>query len=449
MNTKIKNLNQLAIKSFLRKKILFALEEGLKAIDTTSFIRKQIFLEDNILKIKKLSFSLNKNSKVYIVAIGKNSLEAGLELERILRKKIKGGIIFTPRLSASKNNQSKAVTKKTSLQIIWGDHPFPTKNNVVGSLKLKQFLSTLDKNSFVIFVISGGGSTLLSLHPREEEGLKKERKMFYQMFKKGASIEEINIVRKHFSLLRGGGLARLLYPIKGVALIFSDVPGDDLAVISSSPTVLDKSTVEDAWKVIKRYNLQKVVKKDDLLETVKDRKYFSSITNILFLNNRVFLEEARGKLRKMGINAFIKNVKLEGEARSVGQFLWKEGLKMKSNSAFLYGGETTVRVKGKGKGGRNEELVLSILNCMKKEKKRDNNNLVFAALATDGRDNTEFAGALADILTLRRAEKLKLDPVKFLAKNDSFSFFKKVGDYILTGPTGSNVSDVIIVLKGK
>lgn len=445
---KIKNFKTLTLneKDELRFKSLKILEKGLEAIDTKSYLQKNISLKRNVLKIKNKKFFLKPKEKICVIAIGKNALEGGYELKKILKNKIKKVLIFVPEHEKKIFDDAK-IKKDTNSQILWGTHPFPTVKNFRGSLKLKHTLQELDDNYFIIFLISGGGSTLLSFHPQGEKFIAKEKKLVSELFKKGANIEEINIIRKHLSILRGGGLSYFAYPKRGISLIFSDVPGNKLEIISSGPTLLDKTTKKDAIKIIKKYKLEKIIKESDILETPKDKKFFVNIKNMLFLSNKDALEAMKKECKKLGFKARIVKYDLEGDVKKISEQVWKDALKMPPFSALIYGGESTLKVKGKGKGGRNQELVLNFVNKMLKEK--NIKNIIFASLASDGRDNTEFAGALCDENTIIKTKKLKLNPETFLRQNNSFNFFKKVGDYILTGPTGSNVSDIILVLKGQ
>jgi glycerate-2-kinase len=244
------------------------------------------------------------------------------------------------------------------------------------------------------------------------------------------------------SLARGGFLAKYVYPAKVIALIFSDVPSNKLEFIASGPTIKDTTTVDDAKNILKKYKVESQIgfNIDFLIETPKQDKYFKNVENILFLSNKEALKAMADYARSLKYRAKIKTDQLKGEAQQIGRQIAFDIKKEKNKTVLIYGGETTVKIIGKGKGGRNQELALSALRFI------DNNELVIA-FASDGKDNSLVAGAIADIFTKKKAKKLNLDIEKYLANNDSYSFFQKTGDFVKTGDTGSNVSDLIIALK--
>jgi hypothetical protein len=258
--------------------------------------------------------------------------------------------------------------------------------------------------------------------------------------KKGADIFELNTVRKHFSEIQGGGLAKVCYPAQVVSLIFSDVLGNDLSMVASGPTVYDKTTVADAAKILLKYDVLKTCIPPDcqFLETPKHPKYFTKVKNVLVCSNLNALEAMREKAEELGFNAHIENTMLSGEASEVGKSLALR--EPKAGSCILFGGETTVEIKGDGSGGRNQELALSALPYM-----QPNSSLISAS--SDGWDNTDHAGALVDQELLEKAKNLNLSPEEYLAKSDSYNFFKQARDGALcTGRLGSNVSDLVIML---
>lgn len=422
---KIKNFNKLA-KSDLRKKTLEIIEAGLGEIDTSSTIKRLVKLDrkNKKLHIQRKSFSLNKIKRIFIVGIGKCSLEAATALEKVLGNKIKGGITLDVR---------KAPLKK--IETMAGDHPFPSEKNIKKTKKIIDFLRKTEKDDLVIFVISGGGSTLIC----QPDGFKYEKEIVIvkELFRKGATIQEINTIRKHLSLARGGYLAYYAYPSNVVSLIFSDVPGDDIQFVASGPTVMDKTSIKNAKKVMEKYGIK--FGESGFVETPKEKKYFKKVKNILAVSNSIALKAMEKKSRELGIFPITKSFSLEGEARDVGEMVIKQLRRAGRKKVLLYGGETTVTIKGKGKGGRNQELALSALRGIGK-------NEVVVSVASDGWDNTNFAGAIVDQDTFRKAEKLNLSPGRFLENNDSYNFFKKVEDYIETGHTGSNVADFVLAI---
>lgn len=426
---KIKNFQKLAV-SDLRKKALKIAEAGLEAIDTQKVIKDRIKLQKNSLVIDQKTFSLKDTKNIYVVAIGKCAGEAALALEKVLGKKIKAGIAL----------DIKKVSGLKTIKSLAGSHPFPSDKNTQATIQIINLIKNLNRDDLILFAISGGGSTLLC-SPKKGT-CQEETLIVKKLMDSGAAIDDINTVRKHLSIARGGYLAKYAYPAKSIALIFSDVVGNDLQFIASGPTVRDTTTIKDALKILDKYNVPKICPLENcgLVETPKDSDLFKPVTNIVFVSGEIALKAMSETAKKMGYKVKICTSCLKGEAKSIGNKIAAEINRAKPKTVLLYGGETTVNVKGKGKGGRNMELALSALNCL------DKNSLVLS-LASDGRDNTELAGAICDKITLEKVTKLEIKPSNYLVENNSYFFFKKTGDYILTGKTGSNVSDLVIAVQ--
>ena len=424
---KIRNFKELA-ETDLRKAALEIAEAGLDAIDTEKYIKKEVILEENTLSVKGREFDLSHFERIFVVGVGKCALEAGRALEDILGKRLNGGIV----LDVHEGSLGKIKT-------FAGTHPFPEPRNIDATAEIIKLLSSLAEKDFVIFVVSGGGSTLLC-QPKELV-CQDEKDILQALFRAGANIEETNTVRKHLSLARGGHLAAYAYPATSVALIFSDVRGS-IEFVASGPTVKDTTTVEDARLVLEKYAIEKSIGlKIEPLETPKGNKFFEKMANIVFMDNITALSAMSEKAKELGFDADIHTNILEGEARDKGKEIAANLHKENRKTAVLYGGETTVCVKGAGKGGRNQEVAMGALGEVGERE-------LILSFASDGRDNTDFAGALCDKITSEKAAKLGLKPEEFLKNNDSYAFFKEVGDYLLTGDTGSNVSDLIIAIKG-
>lgn len=425
---KIKNFKELAVTG-LRKAALEIAEAGLEAIDTEKAVKRGVVLDGEILKIKDKEFNLAGFERVFVVGVGKCALEAGRALEEILGDRLMNGIVL--------DIHSGSLRK---IRTFVGSHPFPTTDNVNATAEIIQLLSSLTGKDFVIFVISGGGSTLLC----QPQNLicQDEKDILRCLFNAGANIGEINTIRKHLSLARGGYLAEYAYPASSVALMFSDIPGGATEFIASGPTVKDTTTVDDARRVLEKYEVERITGlKIEPLETPKEGKYFEKVANILFLDNMMALEAMAAKAKGLGFSAKIRTNVLDGEAREAGEKIAFDLNNAEGKTVILYGGETTVSIKSAGKGGRNQEVILGALEKI-------GENQLILSLASDGRDNTDFAGALCDKITSEKAARIGLKPEEFLKNNDSYAFFEKVGDYILTGDTGSNVSDLIIAIKG-
>ncbi|GIW65295.1 MAG: glycerate kinase [Candidatus Parcubacteria bacterium] len=427
---KIKNFNDLA-KTDLRKDALLIAEAGLQSIDTYKIISEFIKLEGNILTIKDKQFNILDFNKIIVCAIGKSALESAKAVEDILGNYISYGLAF---YVGEKNIELKKIEK------IRGTHPYPSEINILGTKKLIQKISNLTEKDLVIFLVSGGGSTLLCLPQKGDSSLEAE--IFGILTRQGANILELNTLRKHLSLARGGFLARYAYPAEIISLIFSDVLGNNLSFISSGPTVKDETTIDDALEVIEKYQISNFLDlgQIELIETPKEDLYFENVTNFLAVSNETALWAMKIKAEELGYATKIIDAQIKGESREVGLKILSDLRKENSKTVLLYGGETTVTVKGHGRGGRNLEMALACAFEVL------DNELVLP-FDSDGRDNGEFAGAIADSLTrnliFQNLEEAKI----YFENNDEYPLFEKIGNYLNTGDTGSNVSDLILAIK--
>jgi len=259
------------------------------------------------------------------------------------------------------------------------------------------------------------------------------------LLRSGAAISEMNIVRKHLSSVKGGGLAKHLYPATVASLIFSDVPGNDLSVIASGPTQKDPSTLTDTKAVLEKYGLDKelFLADSDFTETPKEDEYFKNVSNIIILSNQTVLNAMKKKEKELEYKAVIFTDRLEGDAHELGKMLIE---KTHLGEILIAGGESTLKVKGHGKGGRNQTLVLSALDFIRDE-------TIISSFGSDGQDFFYFAGALGDMQTIVKAHALQLDAKGFLDDDNSYEYWKRVGDGIFTDKLESNVSDLMIVAK--
>lgn len=425
---KILNFKELAVNE-LREKALKIAEAGLDAIDTKSALAQHIRLSGNSLLIKKEIINLDKIRRIRVIGFGKCAIDAAETLEKLLGHRLNGGIVLDVR-----------PAKLKKIEVFEGDHPLPTKRNEEATKKIIDFLKDSNSQDLVIFLVSGGGTTLLC--QPDQMTCTEEAAIDYCLFNAGASIEKMNTLRKHLSYARGGFLAKYAYPARTVSIIFSDVPGDDINFIASGPTVKDTSTLEDAQKIIDEFKLNETCgfKNINLIETPKDDKYFKNSKNIIVVSNIIALEAMAKSAHEFGLKTVICNSCLSGEARAAGRDIVERLAHSPQKSALLYGGETTVTKVGDGKGGRNLELALSALRYVKPDQ-------IIVSVASDGRDNSDFAGGICDIITKEKAETAGLTIQKHLNDNDSYTFFEKTGQYLKTGNTGSNVSDLIIAIK--
>lgn len=431
------NYKSLAVNK-LRKDALEIIESAYSSIDIKKVIRKRFLLKGDLLQIKDLScksqISLKKYKRVFLIGFGKGSCQAVLEIASILKKRLSLAIC----LDAKGSFVPKIGNKK--VKVYWGTHPQPSLVNVKATLKIISLAKKATKDDLVIYFVGGGGSSLLC---GSLEELKYSSWLFCQLTQKGATIDEINVVRKHLSLVKGGNLAKITYPAKSISLIVSDVCGNPLDVIASGPTVYDPSMVKDALAVLKKYKIS--CQDVKLKETPKEKRYFSKCKYFLLACNEDAALAMEKTAKKLGYDSSIVSLALKGEAKKV---IFPFLKKIKNNQAMILAGETTVIIKGKGKGGRNQELALSVIEAAFRGK-IDLSNTLVASFNSDGFDNTPVAGAIADQVSLHHALLKKLDIKKYLENNDSFNFFQKTGDYLKVERKYFNVSDLILILKSK
>ena len=402
------------------------LDEGL--IHANPRIGLQQYFFKNKLKSKKSIINLNKFDNVYLIAIGK----AADSMTQFVSSKVNftSGIIVMP------SNYEPFFHQK-NLRVFRSSHPLPNTQSLKAGKYIKNFIASTTKNDFIIFLISGGGSALVTLP--NIISLKEKICVNQQLIRSGANINEISCVRKHLSKIKGGKLVEKM-PSSGISFVLSDVIGDDLSSISSGITYADKTTFSDALKIIKRYNIEKKISKNvvNILQSgkngnIKETPRRPKFPNIIIGNNKKSLIAMKTKSKKLGYSSHVifnlnSNVKIE--ARKIAK-----KLKNSRKHCIIFGGEPTVNVLGKGKGGRNQELVLQLCKELR------NFPCIISSIGTDGIDgNTKFAGAIISTINLSPFEN-------FLKNNDSFNFFKKFGGLIHTGPTHTNVNDIGIIIR--
>jgi glycerate-2-kinase len=430
---KIKNFKELATTD-ARKVALQIAEAGLYAIDTVTALKKFIHADEKRIVFGSglLTEPLAHGKRIFFVGIGKCAYDAAIVVEGILGNKLTGGIVFD--VNIPETNVLRRV------RAFAGTHPFPSDGNVAVSKEIVSLLTDLSEDDFVIMAVSGGGSTLLCL-PNEARTCIDEKYIVEGLFEFGATIQEINTVRKHLSTARGGFLAKHAYPARVISIIFSDVPGNELGFIASGPTVKDETTVSDAEEILKKYRIVDALNLEGILiETPKEDKYFKNVYNTIVVSNTIALKAMEKRATELLFEASVVTDSLTGEAKDAGAQIVDTLHRAHKRSVFLYGGETTVKVAGPGCGGRNQELVLSALLDL------EFGELVLS-FASDGRDNGEYMGAIVDNALKKEAEKLSLLSGEFLGRNDSSGFFEKTGGLLKSGYTGSNVSDLIIGIK--
>jgi len=423
----IKNFKKLAT-TYKKNLALMILEQGLRAAMPDTPLKK--IIKKNYLVVGKQKIPLKNYDRIYVVAIGK-AADLMTSITNSITK-IDGGIVVIP-------NDTSSMLRSKKFILLRANHPIPDEKSITASKKTISFLDKLKATDFVIFLISGGASSLLSLP--DGVSLREKQDTIKLLLKSGANIQEINCVRKHLSKVKGGKLVESL-KCHAVALVMSDVVGDDLSSIASGMTYYDSTTFYDAKKILLRYGLrnkipQRVWQRIDngtkklINETIKKAK----VKNYVISSNKDCLDVMSKYARMHGMNTRIIS-QISGSVESTASKLAKL-FTSKPNSCLIFGGETTVKVKGKGTGGRNQELVLYLLNRFSKKP-----NIIVASVGTDGIDgNTNAAGAIATSNDFSKTMK------KYLHNNNSYSFLKKHGGLIFTGPTHTNLMDVGLILR--
>ena len=414
----IKNFKTLAATKE-RRDALEIINSGIEAVLVKPLMHNQIKISNNLLKIQDYEWDLSNYKRIFVVGAGKAAADMAEAIEEIFNKRISKGIVI--------DTQGKKLSR---VIVMKGTHPLPSNANIKATKMIMKLLEQTKKDDLIITLISGGGSSLLI---SSKLNLDKQIELNKMMLKRGAAIEEINTVRKHLSNVTGGQLAKLASPSTLISLIVSDVITNDLDVIASGPTVKDSTTMNDAKKIQKKYSLPKL----PFIETPKNK--ISDVTNILLVTNIYAAEAMKNKAVELGYKTNILSTQLKGEAKKVGKRL--AGL-LKSNCALIATGETTVKVTGKGRGGRNQELVLAAAKFIKRG--------VIVRCSSDGVDFiTQAGGAIADENTKELAKKFHLNSNEFLKNNDAYNFLRKVNGLIVTGKTGTKIGDLFLALGNK
>ncbi|MEK7459846.1 MAG: DUF4147 domain-containing protein, partial [Patescibacteria group bacterium] len=404
----IKNIDNLNYTS--QKKIMLELINAMfNSVDTEKVITDSIRLEENILYIKEHMFNLNNFKRIKIVAIGKVASEAVCTLEKVLGDKVDSGVLI----------DIKEV-KCNIVESFVGTHPKPSMINVKATEKIFELAEDIKKEDLVFIIVSGGGSALLCSSESEyTQGVK----LYDNFLKSGGNIKEINLVRKHISILKGGGLAKLFYPASVVGLIFCDISGGHYEEVASGPTYKDMTTIDDAEKIIEKYQLGDF----NLNETPKEDIYFEKVINISITSNVVALEAVAKKAKELGLSTKTISYQIFESAEVTNKNFLNVGSEF---DVVIGGGEIKVEVKNdKGSGGRCLYLAMSILPSLKE-------NQIFAAIASDGMDNCDSAGAIVNIDTYKKSKELNLDLNEYIQNFDAYNFFEKTEGMVFTGPTG-------------
>ncbi len=422
---------------------------GVEIVKPDILIPHFVSVENDVLKIDNHRFQLAEIKNIYLTGAGKASVLMAKAIENILGSRITSGHIVTKYGHAVPLNYA-VVTE--------AGHPVPDENGLKGTESILSIVNGATKDDLVICVISGGGSALLTDIP-DGCTLNDLKILTDLLLKSGANINEMNCIRKHLSKVKGGMLSFAAYPARVVSLILSDVIGDPLDVIASGPTAPDPTTFKDALDIIEKYGIKDKtpVRITGILneginkirkETLKESdEAFRLTTNLIIGNNSLALKKAKEKAEALGYATKIITSTLHSDVEDAADFVFSNLIKNRNEdpgikSCLLFGGEPTIKITGDGMGGRNQHLALLMA-----QKIKDLRDVVFLSGGTDGTDGpTDAAGAVAEPETLKRSEALGLDINKYISTCDSYNFFRQEGGLVKTGPTQTNVMDLIVVL---
>ncbi|RLB35228.1 MAG: glycerate kinase [Deltaproteobacteria bacterium] len=427
-----------------------------KRVDPYEAVRNFVRLRQGTLILghgdqAEVELELDSFDRIFVVGGGKATAPMARAIEDLMGKRIDCGVI----------NVKYGFKEELSFtEIIEASHPLPDKRGVEGTAQIMELLEKAGENDLVFSLISGGGSALMP-YPANGISLEEKQAVTRELLECGASIDEINAIRKHISQSKGGQMARAAFPATTVNLMLSDVVGDRMDVIASGPFVPDRSSFQDAWAVLRKYELKDIPAsiRRYLQEGMEGKvpetptqgdPIFEKVYNFIVGSNILALEAAKEAGERMGYQCLILSSMVEGETREVAKVhaaiakeILKSGRPLNPPACIISGGETTVTIHGHGLGGRNQEFCLACALELEDLPAR----VVILSGGTDGNDGpTDAAGAMVDPLTVERGKSLGLDASSFLEENDSYHFFEKTRDLLITGPTRTNVMDVRLVL---
>lgn len=429
------------------------IESALKTVDPYYLILEQLKLRGNILQIRnEKEFDLTDFDQIYVIGAGKGTAPMALAVEELLGDKLTAGAINV------KYGHGQDLNK---IKLFEAGHPILDENTLSNTKEILQIIDQADENDLVIVLITGGGSALLELLP-DGIGLNDLANLNQLLLSSGAAIEEINAIRKHLSLIKGGQLAKRIAPARTISLILSDVIGDPLESIASGPTAPDPTTFAQAIDIIAKYGLVDRIPvkimdylknglNNEIPETPDDQDaVFTLVRNYVIGNNALALNKLKQEAESNGYETVLLTDRVQGEAKEIAKLLAgiiKSGMQssfpVTSPGCVLLGGEPTVTLSGSGKGGRNQEITLAMLQELKDCK----SEFYFCSFGTDGTDGpTDAAGAWIDEKTINKVKNKNLSIVDYLKRNDSYHFFKQIDQLIITGPTRTNVMDLIFCL---
>ncbi|MCU0600248.1 MAG: glycerate kinase [Desulfobacterales bacterium] len=426
---------------------------AVRSVHGETVVKRFCRIDPHFFHAGNASFKLSRYENIYVIGAGKASAHMAKAIEDLMLDHIREGKMIV-------KYGHGVLLKKIRLRE--AGHPIPDKNGWLGARHIVNIAEKAGKNDLIICLMSGGGSALLPL-PVEPLTLEDKQKTINILLACGASIDEINTLRKHMSMIKGGRLAQKAHPATMVTLIISDVPGDRLEIIASGPTVADPSAFKDCMEIIAKYQLAKQLPAGvmeymrsghagNIEETPKPgNRVFSAVSNFIIGSNADALSAAKRCAESLGYHTMILSSMICGNTRdaalfhaSIAKEIRKTANPLPPPACILSGGETTVKVTGSGLGGRNQEFALATAIDIQGQ-----DRMVVLCAGTDGTDGpTDAAGAVVDSMTAPDSISAGSDPASFLNNNDSYHFFKNTTGQIITGPTGTNVMDLRIVLVG-
>jgi glycerate 2-kinase len=433
----------------VKRRIIDIFYRGVSAVDPYRAVRAN---SDKVLSVLKE----NNLERIFVAGFGKAAVSMAKALADSFGDIVEKGILIT------KYGHADCERFSRKIKIHEAGHPVPDINGYFATQEMVNLLREADKSSLVVFLVSGGGSALLTC-PCESISLEEKQTVTELLLKAGATIQELNTIRKHISAVKGGRLAEAVYPACSLSLILSDVIGDSPDAIASGPTSPDPTTYAQARDILDKYGLT-----DRMPESVERHlakglsgaapetpkpgdNIFCKSSNIIVGSNMLAIDAAARAAEEAGWRAEIISSDLSGEASEVAKYLADKARKYRTSMSpgekvcLVAGGETTVTVTGSGRGGRNTEMALAFGIEIKGE-----DGIVFLSAGTDGQDGpTDAAGAIVDGQIISLAIDLGIDPADYLKRNDSYTFFSKAGGLIISGPTGTNVMDIQLILIEK
>ena len=435
----------------LREDALNIFNAGIKAVDPVNAVKRYLTRQDDRLEIQGQTYNLSNYENIYVIGMGKASAAMAQAVEELIGDRLKAGVL---------NVKYDHTVPLKIVRVNEAGHPVPDEAGLSGTRQIIDMLRQTGEKDLVFCLISGGGSALL---PCPVEGVTLEDKQLVTkaLLECGATIHEINALRKHISQVKGGRLATLAYPSTMISFILSDVIGDDMDSIASGPTVPDTSTFSDSLYILEKYKIKHKVPsavieflekgvRGDVEETpTAHDPVFRQVQNVIIGSNIQAVTASRQKAEELGYNTLLLSTFIEGETKDVAKVhaaiareIINSGNPVERPACVISGGETTVTIRGEGLGGRNQEFALAAgIDIDGLEE------VLILSGGTDGTDGpTDAAGAIADGTTMERARTLGLDAELYISENNSYHFFKQLDDLIITGPTFTNVMDLRLVI---